>query len=69
MSDLQNTIVDMAKGAKKAARTLVSLSSTAKNDILLHMANSIDAKRIFIQSENQKDLSAGKEKEIGRAHV
>jgi glutamate-5-semialdehyde dehydrogenase len=67
MNDLQSTIIDMAKGAKKAARTLVSLSSSAKNDILLHMAKSIDAKREFIQSENKKDLLAGKEKGLSDA--
>ncbi len=67
MSDLERVIQDMAKGAKKAARTLVSLSANAKNDVLLHMAASIDAKRAFIQSENQKDLLAGKEKGLSPA--
>ncbi len=67
MSDLEKVIQDMAIGAKKAARTLVSLSTTAKNDVLLHMAASIDAKRKFIQSENKKDLIAGKEKGLSPA--
>jgi len=67
MSDLEQIIQNMAKAAKKAARTLVSLSTTAKNDVLLHMAESIDAKRAFIQSENKKDLLAAKEKGLSDA--
>ena len=62
MSDLESRIQEMAKGAKKAARSLVTLSAEAKNDVLLHMADTIDSKREYIQSENQKDLQAGKEK-------
>ena len=67
MSDLEKVIVDMAKGAKKAARTLVSLSAEAKNEVLLHMAATIDAKRSFIQAENLKDLEAGREKGLSPA--
>lgn len=62
MSDLTAVIQDMAKRAKKAARSLVSLSTVAKNNALLHMAETIAAKRDFIQSENKKDLEAGREK-------
>ena len=67
MSDLEKDIQDMAVRAKKAARTLVSLSTKAKNDVLLRMASGIDAKRDFIQKENVKDLEAGKEKGISSA--
>jgi len=67
MSDLNKDIQDMAVRAKKAARTLVSLSTKAKNDVLLHMATGIDAKRAFIQTENAKDLQAGKEKGLSSA--
>jgi len=67
MSNLADDIKDMARRAKKAARTLVSLSTEAKNNVLLHMADTIDAKRAFIQSENQKDLTAGREKGLSAA--
>lgn len=67
MSDLENDIRDMAVRAKKAARTLVSLSTEAKNNVLLRMAAAIDEKREFIQTENQKDLAAGKEKGLSAA--
>ena len=67
MSDLENDIRDMAVRAKKAARTLVSLSTEAKNNVLLRMAAVIDEKREFIQAENHKDLSAGKKKGLSTA--
>ena len=67
MSDLEKDIQDMAVRAKKAARTLVSLSTKAKNDVLLRMAAGINDKRDFIQAENAKDLIAGKEKGLSSA--
>ncbi len=67
MSDLEKTITDMARRAKKAARSLVTLSTEAKNNVLLHMAAAIDEKREFIQAENRKDLIAGKEKGLSAA--
>ena len=67
MGELEHTIQEMAIGAKKAARTLVGLSANAKNDVLLHMADTIDQKRAYIQEENQKDLLAGKEKGLSSA--
>jgi len=67
MSDLEKDIQDMAVRAKKAARTLVSLSTKAKNDVLLRMAAGINEKRNYIQAENTKDLIAGKEKGLSSA--
>jgi glutamate-5-semialdehyde dehydrogenase len=67
MVDLTKDIEDMAVRAKKAARTLVSLSTKAKNDVLLRMAAGINGKRDFIQAENAKDLKAGKEKGLSSA--
>ena len=67
MNNLEKDIKDMAVRAKKAAKTLVSLSTKAKNDVLLRMAAGIDAKREFIQAENAKDLAAGKEKGLSSA--
>ena len=67
MNTLANDIRDMAKRAKRAARSLVTLSTEAKNNVLLHMANAIDEKRIFIQEENKKDLEAGREKGLSDA--
>jgi len=67
MGDLNKEIQGMAVRAKKAARTLVSLSTKSKNDVLLRMAAGIDGKRKFIQAENAKDLKAGKEKGLSSA--
>ncbi len=67
MSNLEKDIKDMAVRAKKAARSLVSLSTKAKNNVLLRMAAGIDAKREYIQAENAKDLAAGREKGLSPA--
>ncbi|MCF8057152.1 MAG: glutamate-5-semialdehyde dehydrogenase [Desulfocapsa sp.] len=67
MSNLIHDITGMARRAKKAARSLVTLSTEAKNNVLLHMATAIDEKREFIQAENKKDLTAGKEKGLSPA--
>ncbi|MBU1140733.1 MAG: glutamate-5-semialdehyde dehydrogenase [Proteobacteria bacterium] len=64
---LATDIKQMAKQAKIAARTLATLSTEAKNNVLLHMVDAIDAKRQYIQNENAKDLVAGKEKGLSPA--
>ncbi len=64
---LENDIRQMARQAKKAARTLVTLSTEAKNNVLLHMAESIDGQRHYIHEENAKDLAAGKKKGLSAA--
>ena len=67
MTSLENEISDMAQKARKAARTLVTLSTESKDNVLLHMADAIDKQRDFIQKENEKDLAAGKEKGLSTA--
>lgn len=67
MSNLEQSIKDIALRGKIAARTLVALSTDAKNKVLLHMSTAIDEKRDFIQAENKKDLAAGKEKGLSAA--
>jgi glutamate-5-semialdehyde dehydrogenase len=67
MSTLANDIREMAKRAKRAARSLVTLSTEAKNNVLLEMAAALDERRDFIQEENKKDLIAGKEKGLSDA--
>jgi glutamate-5-semialdehyde dehydrogenase len=67
MSSLENDIRDMARRAKRAARSMVTLSTEAKNNVLLRMAEVLDERRDYIQEENRKDLLAGKEKELSSA--
>ncbi len=67
INDLEESISEIAENAKIAARTLVSLSSTAKNNILQKMAELLNRERKFIQDANKKDLDAGKDKGLSPA--
>lgn len=64
---LAQDIQEMARRAKDAARGLATLSTEAKNAVLLNMATAIDNKRAYIQGENQKDLDNGKDKGLSAA--
>ncbi|MEK6201013.1 MAG: glutamate-5-semialdehyde dehydrogenase [Desulfobulbaceae bacterium] len=65
--EIETTIRLMAQRAKKAARSLLSLSTEAKNGLLLKMAEALEEKRLFIQEQNRKDLLAGREKGLSAA--
>ncbi|MDD3814466.1 MAG: glutamate-5-semialdehyde dehydrogenase [Desulfocapsaceae bacterium] len=65
--EIDKSIQLMAQKAKKAARTLISLSTESKNNLLRQMAEALEAKRPFIQQENQKDLVAGQKKGLSAA--
>ncbi len=64
---IQEIIMNMAVGAKRAARKLASLPPVSKNNILLRMAEALVEQKEFIQAENAKDLAAGREKGLSRA--
>ncbi len=66
-NSLENTIYEIAHNAKIASRTLISLSTETKNDVLQKMSFLLDDKRLFIQEENKKDLIAGKDKGLSSA--
>ncbi len=57
----------MAQRAKKAARSLIALSTETKNSLLRQMAEALKEKRPFIQEENRKDLAAGRTKGLSAA--
>jgi len=65
--EIERTISEMAKQARKSSRRLAALPTAAKDRILLKMADAIIAQRKFITSENQKDLVAGREKGLSKA--
>jgi glutamate-5-semialdehyde dehydrogenase len=65
--ELDVTIRMMAQRAKKAARSLVSLSTEIKNSLLRQMAVALEEKRPYIQQQNRKDLVAGQEKGLSAA--
>ena len=64
---IQETIRQMAVAAKKASRNMANLSTTAKNNALLRMAEALLAQKVYIQQENEKDLAAGREKGLSAA--
>jgi glutamate-5-semialdehyde dehydrogenase len=64
---VQNTVESLAVAAKKAARSVASLSTTSKNNVLLRMAESLREQKEYIQAENAKDLQAGREKGLSAA--
>jgi glutamate-5-semialdehyde dehydrogenase len=61
------TVESLAIEAKKAARRLAFESTTRKNNVLLRMAEALRAQKEFIQAENEKDLSMGREKGLSAA--
>ncbi|MFH2124813.1 MAG: glutamate-5-semialdehyde dehydrogenase [Pseudomonadota bacterium] len=65
--EIDMSIKLMAQNAKKAARTLISLSTEIKNNLLRQMAEALEEQRSFIQQQNQKDLMAGQKKGLSAA--
>lgn len=64
---LEKTITEIAVNAKNASRSLMSLTTASKNNILTKMAEMLDERRVYIQQENKKDLQAGNEKGLSSA--
>jgi glutamate-5-semialdehyde dehydrogenase len=64
---VQETVESLATEAKKAARKLGFESTTRKNNVLIRMAEVLQEQKDFIQSENEKDLKAGREKGLSAA--
>ncbi|MEW6594854.1 MAG: glutamate-5-semialdehyde dehydrogenase [Thermodesulfobacteriota bacterium] len=64
---IAETIKKLAVEAKSAARQVASLSTTAKNRVLLNMAEALIANKALIQRENEKDLAAGRAKGLSAA--
>ena len=66
-SKLQDSIGSMAKRARIASHSLALLSSEKKNSVLLGMARLLEQRMEYIQQENKKDLTAGREKGLSAA--
>jgi glutamate-5-semialdehyde dehydrogenase len=64
---VQNTVESLAVAAKKAAREVASLSTHSKNNVLLRMGEALQAQKEYIQTENEKDLVAGRDKGLSAA--
>jgi len=65
--NLATLVTDMAARARQAARNLATVSTSAKNAALLKTAELLLSEKEYIQSENRKDLDAGREKGLSPA--
>ncbi len=64
---VRETVVAMARDARRAARNVASLSTGVKNEILYTTARMLRERKDYIQAENAKDLAAGREKGLSAA--
>ncbi len=60
-------VATIAKNARQASIALARLSTTVKNEMLLKMAEALEAGTTGLIAENAKDLAAGKEKGLSDA--
>ncbi|MEN8141745.1 MAG: glutamate-5-semialdehyde dehydrogenase [Thermodesulfobacteriota bacterium] len=64
---MEEQIKKLAQGARAAARDVAALSTRAKDQVLARMAAALESEKGYIQAENEKDLSAGREKGLSAA--
>ncbi|KGO34366.1 MAG: glutamate-5-semialdehyde dehydrogenase [Desulfoprunum sp.] len=66
-TSLAQIIDTIARQARKASYSLMSLSTAKKNAVLLRIAALLEAEKEYIQAENGRDLQLGKEKGLSAA--
>ena len=66
---IAHRVKDIAAGARRASITMARLSSGAKNEMLLAMADALIAATGELVAENGKDLAAGREKGLSDAMI
>jgi len=66
-SEIAERVREQAIAAKRAGRHLARLPSTLKNEILYRMADALLSNAEILQSENEKDLRAGREAGLSSA--
>jgi len=59
---LEKVITDLAIKARKGSFSLMSTSSEKKNEVLLEVARLLNKEKKQIKTENQKDVTAGRDK-------
>ena len=64
---VNETITNLAIAARRAARSLGTLSSAVKDRALLKMAVALDAQRDKLRAENDKDLASGQAQGLSAA--
>ncbi len=60
MDNVKQYVLDKARRAREASRTLATLTGRVKDDALCRMADALEAKADLIKSENRKDIEAGR---------
>ncbi|MBW2247938.1 MAG: glutamate-5-semialdehyde dehydrogenase, partial [Deltaproteobacteria bacterium] len=66
---IESTIMEMAKEARAASMEIARCPSSKKNEVLLKIADKIEARATYIQEENQKDLVLAKEMGLSDAMI
>ena len=67
MTQLEKKIVEIVQRSRAASRRLLSLSTRQKNEALARMAELLQQRKEKIQSQNLKDLEAGRKKGLSPA--
>ena len=66
---IESTIMEMAEDARAASLEIARCPSSKKNEVLLKIADNIEARATYIQEENQKDLALAKEMGLSDAMI
>ncbi len=66
---VREEMLELAIAAQQASRQMAVLSSAVKNELLLNMAAALEAAKVELQQENEKDLIAAHEKGMAAAMV
>ena len=61
------SVLDIAKEAKVASRSLVSLTTKVKNEALLEMAAALNDNKTAILTANEDDMSTAREQGINES--
>jgi len=69
MSSIENEIRTLAIQAREASHIIATLSTTAKNDLLLAMADALEADAANLIVENEKDIVAARERGLSAAMI
>ncbi|WBW95608.1 glutamate-5-semialdehyde dehydrogenase [Oceanirhabdus sp. W0125-5] len=65
--DINLSLIEKGKSAKKASRKMATLSTDVKNNALLSMAEALICNKEMIISENDKDMKNGRNKGFSKA--
>ncbi|QTA88791.1 glutamate-5-semialdehyde dehydrogenase [Desulfonema magnum] len=66
---VESAITEMAKAASAASIEMARCSSAKKNEVLLRLADKIEANASHIKAENEKDIIFAKEKSLSNAMI